>query len=214
MENVFDIMGKTGLMPVLTVERVEDAVPIAEALMAGGLPMAEVTFRTEAAGKAIAAMSKVPGLFLGAGTILKPEQVDQAIDLGARFGLSPGFNPKVAARALEKKFPFIPGVMTPSEMGMALDMGFSVQKFFPAESAGGAAYLKAVSAPMRGIRFVPTGGIAPENLPAYLALPSVLCIGGSWVATPKLVQDRNFAEITRLAKMAVEVVQQSRMKRA
>ena len=144
MENVFETIGKAGLMPVLTVERVEDAVPIAEALIAGGLPVAEVTFRTEAAAKSIAAMAKVPGLFLGAGTVLKPEQIDQAIDLGARFALAPGFNPKVAARALEKNFAFVPGICSPSEIGLALEMGFSVQKFFPAEPAGGTAYLKAV----------------------------------------------------------------------
>ena len=210
MEDAFAILGKAGLMPVLTVERAEDGARIAEALMEGGLPIAEITFRTAAAAAAITAMAKVRGLFPGAGTVLKPEQVNQAIDAGARFGLAPNFNPKTAARALEKKFPFIPGVLTPSEMMAAMDMGFNVVKFFPAEQAGGAPFLKAVSAPLKGVRFVPTGGIAPETLPAYLAIPSVLCVGGSWVATPKLIQEKNFAEITRLAREAVAVVAKAR----
>ena len=210
MEDVFEIIGKAGLMPVLTVERVEDAMPIAEALMAGGLPVAEVTFRTEAAAKSIAAMAKVPGLFLGAGTVLKPDQIDQAIDLGARFALAPGFNPKVAQRALDKKFTFIPGICTPSEIGLALEMGFSVQKFFPAEPAGGPAYLKAVAAPFRGVRFVPTGSIGLEQLPSYLELPMVLSVGGSWMVAPKLIQDRKFDEITRLTRAAVDTVAKTR----
>ena len=206
MEDVFELIGKAGLMPVLTVERVEDAVPIAEALMAGGLPVAEVTFRTEAAAKSIAAMAKVPGLFLGAGTVLKPDQIDQAIDLGARFALAPGFNPKVAQRALDKKFPFLPGVCTPSEIGLALEMGFSVQKFFPAEPAGGPSYLKAVAAPFRSVRFVPTGSIGLEQLPSYLELSMVLSVGGSWMVAPKLIQDRKFDEITKLTRAAVDMV--------
>jgi 2-dehydro-3-deoxyphosphogluconate aldolase/(4S)-4-hydroxy-2-oxoglutarate aldolase len=128
------------------------------------------------------------------------------LDLGARYALAPGFDPKVAARALEKKLPFIPGVCTPSEIGLALASGFGVLKFFPAEPAGGAAYLKAVSAPFRDARFVPTGGIGPEQLSAYAALPSVLAVGGSWMVAPKLIQERRFDEITRLAKAAVEIV--------
>jgi 2-dehydro-3-deoxyphosphogluconate aldolase/(4S)-4-hydroxy-2-oxoglutarate aldolase len=212
MEDVFEIIGKAGLMPVITVERVEDAVPLAEALIAGGLPVAEVTFRTEAAAKAIAAMAKVPGLFLGAGTVLRPEQVDEALDLGARFALAPGFNPKVAARALEKKLPFIPGICTASEIGLALEMGFSVQKFFPAEPAGGTAYLKAVSAPFKDVRFVPTGSIGLDQLSSYLELSSVLAVGGSWMVAPKLIQEHRFDEITRLTRAAVDMVQRVRSK--
>lgn len=210
MEDVFTTIGNAGLMPVIVVERVEDAVPLAEALIAGGLPVAEVTFRTEAAAKAIAAMAKVPGLFLGAGTVLKPEQIDQAMDLGARFVLAPGFNPKVAERALEKNMVFIPGVCTASEIGLALQMGFSVQKFFPAEPAGGTAYLKAVSAPFRGVRFVPTGSIGLEQLPGYISLPSVLAVGGSWMVAPKLIQEKKFDEITRLTRAAVDAVAKAR----
>jgi 2-dehydro-3-deoxyphosphogluconate aldolase/(4S)-4-hydroxy-2-oxoglutarate aldolase len=210
MEDVFGIIGKAGLMPVIVVERVEDAVPLAEALIAGGLPVAEVTFRTEAAAKSIAAMAKVPGLFLGAGTVLKPDQVDEAVDLGARFALAPGFNPKVAARALEKNLPFIPGVCTASEIGLALEMGFSVQKFFPAEPSGGTAYLKAVAAPFRGVRFVPTGSIGLEQLSGYLELASVLAVGGSWMVAPKLIQEHRFDEITRLTRAAVETAKRVR----
>ena len=212
MENVFETIGKAGLMPVLTVERLEDAVPIAEALIAGGLPVAEVTFRTEAAAKSIAAMAKVPGFFIGAGTVLKPEQVDQAIDLGAKFALAPGFNPKVAARALEKNLTFLPGICTPSEIGLAVEMGFQVLKFFPAEPAGGPAYLKAVSAPFRGLRFVPTGSIGLEHLPSYLEMSSVIAVGGSWMVAPRLIQERKFDEITRLTCAAVEAVTKIRGK--
>jgi 2-dehydro-3-deoxyphosphogluconate aldolase/(4S)-4-hydroxy-2-oxoglutarate aldolase len=210
MENIFDAIGKIGLMPVIVVEREEDAVPLAEALIAGGLPLAEVTFRTAAAAKVIAAMAKVPGLLLGAGTVLKPEQVDQAIDLGARFALAPGFVPQTAERALLKNFPFVPGVLTPSEISAALEAGFSVQKFFPAEPAGGANYIKAVSAPLRGVRFVPTGSIDLSKLSSYLQVPSVLAVGGSWMVAPKLIQDRNWKEITRLASEAVAVVHKIR----
>jgi 2-dehydro-3-deoxyphosphogluconate aldolase/(4S)-4-hydroxy-2-oxoglutarate aldolase len=210
MTNIFDTIGSIGLMPVIVVEREEDAVPLAEALIEGGLPLAEVTFRTAAAAKVIAAMAKVPGLLLGAGTVMKPEQVDQAIDLGARFALAPGFIAATAERALQKSFPFVPGVMTPSEISAALDAGFSVQKFFPAEPAGGANFIKAVSAPLKGVRFVPTGSIDLARLPSYLQVSSVLAVGGSWMVAPKLIQDRNWKEITRLAAEAVAVVKQHR----
>jgi len=203
---IFDQIGSIGLMPVIVIEDAEAAMPLAEALIAGGLPLAEVTFRTPAAGKAIAAMAKVPGLLLGAGTVMKPEQVDQAIDLGATFALAPNFNPTVAGYALTKGLPFVPGVMTPSEMGTALEAGFAVQKFFPAEPAGGAPFLKAVTAPLRGIRFVPTGSIDLAKLPAYLKVPAVLAVGGSWMVAPNLIADKNWSEITRLAAEAVAVV--------
>lgn len=210
MSNIFDQIGKIGLMPVIVIEDAEAAVPLAEALIAGGLPLAEVTFRTAAAGKAIAAMAKVPGLLLGAGTVMQPEQVDQAIDLGATFALAPSFIPKTAEYALKKGLPFVPGVLTPSEMGAALDAGFAVQKFFPAEPAGGAPFLRAVSAPVRGIRFVPTGSIDLAKLPSYLEISSVLAVGGSWMVAPKLIADRNWKEITRLAAEAVAVVRATR----
>jgi len=210
MTNIFDQIGSIGLMPVIVIEDADAAVPLAEALIEGGLPLAEVTFRTAAAGKAIAAMAKVPGLLLGAGTVMKPEHVDQAMDLGATFALAPNFSPKTAEYALKKGLPFVPGVLTPSEMGMALDAGFSVQKFFPAEPAGGAPFLKAVSAPVRGIRFVPTGSIDLAKLPSYLQVSSVLAVGGSWMVAPKLIADKNWKEITRLAAEAVAVVRATR----
>lgn len=210
MTELFDQISSIGLMPVIVIEDAEAAVPLAEALIAGGLPLAEVTFRTPAAGKAIAAMAKVPGLLLGAGTVMTPDQVDQAADLGARFALAPHFAPKTAEHARKKGLPFVPGVVTPGEMGAALDAGFAVQKFFPAEPAGGAPFLKAVSAPMRGIRFVPTGSIDLAKLPAYLGVPSVLAVGGSWMVAPKLIAERNWKEITRLAAEAVAVVKTAR----
>lgn len=208
--NIFNRIGDISLMPVIVIEDAEAAVPLAEALIAGGLPLAEVTFRTAAAAKAIAAMAKVPGLLLGAGTVMKPEQVDQAMDLGATFALAPNFDRKTAEHALKKGMPFVPGVVTPTEMGVALEAGFSVQKFFPAEAAGGAPFLKAVSAPVRGIRFVPTGSIDLARLPSYLELPSVLAVGGSWMVAPKLIQEKKWSEITRIAAEAVAVVKQSR----
>jgi 2-dehydro-3-deoxyphosphogluconate aldolase/(4S)-4-hydroxy-2-oxoglutarate aldolase len=206
MSDIFDTIGKIGLMPVIVVEREEDAVPLAEALIEGGLPLAEVTFRTAAAAKVIAAMAKVPGLCLGAGTVMRPEQVDQAIDLGAQFALAPNFNVKTAEYALKKNYPFVPGILTPTEMGNALEAGFSVQKFFPAEPAGGAPFLKAVSAPIKGVRFIPTGSIDLARLGSYLELPSVLAVGGSWMVAPKLIQEKKWSEITRLAREAVAVV--------
>jgi len=208
--SLFDRIASVGLMPVIVIEDAEDAVPLAEALLAGGLPVAEITFRTAAAAKAIAAMAKVPGLLLGAGTVMKPEQVDQALDLGATFALAPHFNRVVAEHALKQGLPFVPGVITPSEMGAALDAGFAVQKFFPAEPTGGASFLKAVSAPMRGIRFVPTGSIDLAKLPAYLHVPSVLAVGGSWMVAPRLIADKNWKEVTRLAAEAVAVVKKTR----
>lgn len=208
--DIFDTIGKIGLMPVIVVEREEDAVPLAEALIEGGLPLAEVTFRTAAAAKVIAAMAKVPGLCLGAGTVMKPDQVDQAMDLGATFALAPNFNPKTAEHALKKNFPFVPGILSPTEMGNALEAGFSVQKFFPAEPAGGAPFLKAVSAPIKGIRFIPTGSIDLARLPSYLEIPSVLAVGGSWMVAPKLIQEKKWSEITRLAREAVAVVKKAR----
>ena len=210
MTNIFDSIASIGLMPVIVIEDAEAAVPLAEALIEGGLPLAEVTFRTAAAGKAIAAMAKVPGLLLGAGTVMKPEQVDQAIDLGATFALAPNYNPATAAHALKKGLPFVPGVLTPSEMGAVLEAGFAVQKFFPAEPAGGAPFLKAVTAPVRGIRFVPTGSIDLAKLPSYLEIPAVLAVGGSWMVAPKLIQEMKWSEITRLAREAVAIVRQVR----
>ena len=210
MNDIFDTIGKIGLMPVIVVEREEDAVPLAEALIEGGLPLAEVTFRTAAAAKVIAAMAKVPGLCLGAGTVMKPEQVDQAMDLGAQFALAPNFNVKTAEHARKKNFPFVPGILSPTEIGNALEAGFSVQKFFPAEPAGGASFLKAVSAPIKGVRFIPTGSIDLARLPAYLEVSSVLAVGGSWMVAPKLIQEKKWSEITRLAREAVAVVKAAR----
>ena len=208
--DIFDTIGKIGLMPVIVVEREEDAVPLAEALIEGGLPLAEVTFRTAAAAKVIAAMAKVPGLCLGAGTVMRPEQVDQAMDLGAQFALAPNFNVKTAEHARRKNFPFVPGILSPTEIGNALEAGFSVQKFFPAEPAGGASFLKAVSAPIKGVRFIPTGSIDLARLPAYLEVSSVLAVGGSWMVAPKLIQEKKWSEITRLAREAVAVVKAAR----
>jgi 2-dehydro-3-deoxyphosphogluconate aldolase/(4S)-4-hydroxy-2-oxoglutarate aldolase len=191
---------------VVVIDRAEDAWPLGQALKAGGLPVAEVTFRTEAAQAAIAAMAKDKEITLGAGTVLQPDQVDQALAAGATYIVTPGFNAKVVRRCREKGVPVFPGVATPTEIQMALDEGVDIVKFFPAESLGGIKALKAIAAPYSMVRFIPTGGINLEKLADYLAFKAVVAVGGSWMVSPELLKARNFAEITRLAAEAVALV--------
>jgi 2-dehydro-3-deoxyphosphogluconate aldolase / (4S)-4-hydroxy-2-oxoglutarate aldolase len=194
------------LVPVLTIDRVEDAAPLAQALKAGGLPVAEVTFRTAAAEAAIREMAKDKEMVLGAGTVLQPDQVDRALAAGATYIVTPGFNAKVVRRCRERGVPVFPGVATPTEIQMALDEGVEIVKFFPAESLGGIKALKAIAAPYSMVRFIPTGGINLEKLGDYLAFKAVVAVGGSWIVTPELLKARNFAEITRLASESVALV--------
>ena len=198
-----EIVARHKIVPVLAVESVDQAVPLAKALQGGGLPIAEVTFRTEAAADVIRAMAAEKELLVGAGTVLSAEQVDQAVDCGARFAVSPGFNPKVVRRCLEVGLPIIPGVSTPSDLDMALEHGLEVVKFFPAEALGGVAMLKALSAPYRMLRFVPTGGIGPKNLQDYLALPQVLACGGSWMVKPDLYKDGDYSAVEEAVREAM-----------
>ena len=177
------IAARAPVIPVLTIERLADAVPLARALVKGGLPVLEITFRTGVAVEALAAIARaVPEAIVGAGTVLEERQLRQAIDAGARFGVSPGCTAALAQAVTASGLPFLPGVQTVSEALAAREQGFSLLKFFPADTAGGTGWLKAVAAPLAGLRFCPTGGIGLSTAPAYLALANVACVGGSWVA--------------------------------
>jgi 2-dehydro-3-deoxyphosphogluconate aldolase/(4S)-4-hydroxy-2-oxoglutarate aldolase len=197
-------IARNRLLPVVVIEDAATAEPLAEALIAGGLPCAEITFRTAAAADAIKAMSARADIAVGAGTVLTPEQVDRAVDAGATFVVSPGFGPAVVKRCQELGVPVYPGVATATEIQMALDAGLSTVKFFPAEQVGGAAMVKALAAPFRQVKFIPTGGVTTGNLAGYLALPSVLAVGGTWMVAPDLLKDRNWAEVTLRTRAAVE----------
>lgn len=197
------IAGRAPVIPVLTVERLADAVPLARALVKGGLPVLEVTFRTKAALEVLAAMAReVPEAVVGAGTVLDEVQLRQAIDAGARFGVSPGCTPALARAVGASGLPFLPGVQTVSEALALAEQGFRLLKLFPADAAGGPTWLKAVAAPLAGLRFCPTGGIGIETAPAYLALPNVACVGGSWVAPRDAVTSGDWPRIERLAAAA------------
>jgi 2-dehydro-3-deoxyphosphogluconate aldolase / (4S)-4-hydroxy-2-oxoglutarate aldolase len=203
---------KQRLMCITTIDRVDDAVPLARALLAGGLNVMEITFRTAAAAESIRRVrQEVPPMAIGAGTLLTADQVQQAAAAGAQFGVSPGLNEAVLAAANKVQMPFFPGVMTPTEVDRALNLGCKNLKFFPAEPAGGAAMLKALAAPFAhtGVKFLPTGGINAAALANYLALPQVAAIGGSWMAEKKLVTEKAWDKIAAITAEALKVVAQS-----
>jgi 2-dehydro-3-deoxyphosphogluconate aldolase/(4S)-4-hydroxy-2-oxoglutarate aldolase len=207
MNAILEELGNTGVIPVIKIDDVDKAVPLAEALIAGGIPCAEVTFRTaegEEAIRRIAGAFAPDKILTGAGTVLTTEQVDRAVDAGARFIVSPGFNPRVVEHCAKRSVPIVPGCANPSDMEAALEAGLEVVKFFPAEPAGGLAYIKAVSAPYPRLRFIPTGGISAANLGSYLAFEKIHACGGSWMVTPELVSAGNFGAITALCKEAVQ----------
>lgn len=199
-----------GIVPVVVIEDAKQALPLAEALCAGGLPCAEVTFRTAAARDAIREMKKKENMLVGAGTVLTTDQVDEAVDAGAEFIVSPGFNRKVVRHCQEKGVPVIPGVCTPTEMEMALEEGLEVVKFFPAEAAGGIAMIKAMSAPYGNVRFMPTGGITMENLADYLSYNKVIACGGSFMVSKKLIAENQFEKIEELTREAVSLCKKIR----
>lgn len=205
MENMIEEFQKLGVVPVVVLEDEKDALPLAESLVKGGLPCAEVTFRTEAAAESIRLMSeKYPEMLVGAGTVLTTEQVDLAVEAGARFIVSPGFDPEIVDYCLEKNIPVFPGCVTPSEVAQAVKCGLKVVKFFPAEQAGGIAMIKAMAAPYHNIRFMPTGGINPGNLKDYLSCDKILCCGGSWMVKGELIRNGEFEKIQDLVKEAKE----------
>lgn len=200
------IMAGQPVIPVLKISRIEDAVPLAQALVNGGLPAIEVTLRTPVALDAIRAIAAdVPGAIVGAGTILNSEQFAAAENAGARFIVSPGFTPALALAADQSATPLLPGAITPGEIMLAVAAGYSLLKFFPAEQAGGVGFLKALASPFAGIRFCPTGGIEATNAPDYLALGNVACVGGSWVAPDALVAAGQWDQITVLARQAASL---------
>ncbi len=198
---------EVGVIPVVTVASSDDAIPIADALIRGGLPCAEITFRTDAAAAAIERIrAHAPGMFLAAGTVLTPVQVDRAVDAGAQLIVAPGFNSAVVDHCRKRAIPVMPGVATPSEVEQAYAQGLKVLKFFPAGALGGVTWLKALAGPYPMISFVPTGGVNPANLADYLALSNVAAVGGTWLVKPDLVAARDFATIERLALEATAIV--------
>jgi 2-dehydro-3-deoxyphosphogluconate aldolase/(4S)-4-hydroxy-2-oxoglutarate aldolase len=190
------------VIPVLVVGDASTAADLAQALVAGGLPVLEVTLRTEAALDAIRAMAEVEGGTVGAGTLLTPYDVQMAVEAGARFGVSPGATDHLLEAVEIHDLPLLPGAATASEAMRLLERGYTVQKFFPAEANGGVPALKSIGAPIPQVRFCPTGGVSPANAESYLSLSNTLCVGGSWVAPPQLVADKDWAGITALAKTA------------
>lgn len=193
------VMRLAPVIPVLVIEDIEHALPIAEALVAGGLPALEVTLRTECAIEAIRIMKQVPGAMVGAGTVLTPDDLARSLDAGAEFIVSPGLTPTLGQAALDAGVPFLPGTANASDVMLALEMGFNRLKFFPAMAAGGPPALKAISAPLLAAKFCPTGGVTPENAAEWLALDAVLCVGGSWMV-PKGKPD--VAKIEAAARVA------------
>lgn len=197
-----EICALAPIIPVLVVEGVEEARPLAEALVAGGLPALEVTLRTPAALDVIRAMAAVPGGVVGAGTLITPEDVRAAKQAGAQFGVSPGATDQLMEACESEGLPLLPGAATASEAMRLLERGYDMLKFFPAEASGGAPALKAIGAPLPQVSFCPTGGVSPGNAESYLSLPNVVCAGGSWVAPADLVRAGDWAGITKLAKAA------------
>lgn len=196
-----------GVVPVVTIQDATDAPALGAALTSGGLPVAEITFRTDAAADAIAALRRhAPEVLVGAGTVLDVPTLRRAVQAGAEFAVAPGFNPTVVDAARELGIPVIPGVSSPTDIEAALARDVRLVKFFPAEAAGGLAFLKAVAAPYRGVSFMPTGGITPANLPDYLAQPFVAACGGSWIASEKAITDKRFDAIAAAAATAAALV--------
>jgi 2-dehydro-3-deoxyphosphogluconate aldolase/(4S)-4-hydroxy-2-oxoglutarate aldolase len=208
MSDIAEQIGDLKLVPVVAIKDAADAPRLADALVAGGLPCAEITFRTEAAEAAIKAMATRGDMLVGAGTVLTTEQAQRAIDAGAKFLVSPGTNPKVVEYAINQSTPIVPGVATPTDIELAMNLGLDTLKFFPAEANGGVKMLKAISAPYGMIKFLPTGGITAANLASYLDLPQVIACGGSWMVKGDLISEGKFDEITRLTREAVQLAGQ------
>lgn len=213
MHTLFEKIQEIGIVPVVVLDDVKDAMPLAQALCEGGLPCAEVTFRTPAAEESIRIMSEeFPRMLVGAGTVLTTEQVDRAVASGAKFVVSPGLNPRIVKYCVEKGIPITPGCSSASDIEVALENGLEVVKFFPAEPAGGLNMIKALAAPYVGVKFMPTGGINATNVREYLAYDRILACGGSWMVKNDLIKAGDYAKITELVKEAVEIVKESRGK--
>ena len=211
MSDILEQLSGYGVVPVVVLNRAEDAKPLAEALCKGGLKCAEVTFRTEAAEESIRIMTEnFPDMLVGAGTVLTIDQVDRAVAAGARFIVSPGFDPEVVDYCISKNIVVLPGCVTPSEVAQGVKRGLKVLKFFPAEQAGGLAMIKAMSAPYTMVKFMPTGGINAKNLPDYLGFNKIAACGGSWMVKADLINNGEYDKIEAMTKEAVDLVKQIR----
>jgi 2-dehydro-3-deoxyphosphogluconate aldolase / (4S)-4-hydroxy-2-oxoglutarate aldolase len=200
-----ELLTRCPLVPVVVLDRAEDAVPLGEALLAGGITGVEITLRTAAGLDAIALAAQcLPDLTVGAGSVLTPDHVDQVVDAGAKFVVSPGLHAPVIARCVQRSVPALPGVATASEVMTAVNLGLAEVKFFPAGLLGGPAAIKAMSAPFPGMSFLPSGGVGPDNLSDYFALPCVPAVSGSWMVDPGLIRSVDWAEVTRRSKAAVD----------
>ena len=211
MENIMVQIEKTGVIPVVVINDVEDAEPLAQALCEGGLPCAEVTFRTAAAEESIRKMTDIyPNMLIGAGTVLTTEQVDRAVVAGAKFIVSPGFDPEVVDYCILKQIPVFPGCITPSEVAQAVKRGLKVVKFFPAAQFGGVSTIQALAAPYVGLKWMPTGGVNAKNLADYLQCKSIIACGGSWMVKSDLIKAGEFEKIKDMTKEAVSLVNEIR----
>lgn len=208
MKTIEEIFAELKVVPVVVLDDVKDAEPLAKALVEGGLPCAEVTFRTEAAAESIRIMTEVyPDMLVGAGTVLTTEQVDKAVGSGAKFIVSPGFDPEIVDYCIGKNIPVFPGCISPSEVAQAVKRGLKVVKFFPAEQSGGLAMIKAMAAPYHMLKFMPTGGINTKNLKEYLACDKILCCGGSWMVKGDMIKAGEFEKIKKLTREAKELAE-------
>ena len=201
-----DVMGQMArlrVVPIISIDDAGGAAPLGDALAAGGLPIVEITFRTDAAESAIRTLARRGDLLVGAGTVLNPDIAKRAVDAGAQFLVTPGFNPKTVRWALDNQVPIVPGTSNATDLEMAVDHGVTTVKFFPAEALGGVKTLKVLAGPFGMMKFVPTGGIAAEQMEQYLAFPKVVAVGGSWMASKELLAAKRFDEVTRLTREAV-----------
>ncbi|MBN1795524.1 MAG: bifunctional 4-hydroxy-2-oxoglutarate aldolase/2-dehydro-3-deoxy-phosphogluconate aldolase [Sedimentisphaerales bacterium] len=207
--NIIDVFEKYRVIPVVVIEDADFALGLADALLEGGLPVAEITFRTKAAGQTISILNdKRPELTLGAGTVLTLDNLKAAKDCGAKFAVAPGLNPNIVSKAQELKLDFYPGIATPTDIEQALVLGCKILKFFPAEACGGVKFLKAISGPYKhtGIKFIPTGGINADNLAGYLQLPSVPACGGSWIAKKDEISNKNWSQISEKCRAIADII--------
>ncbi|WRD47023.1 bifunctional 4-hydroxy-2-oxoglutarate aldolase/2-dehydro-3-deoxy-phosphogluconate aldolase [Helicobacter pylori] len=203
-DKIIEVLQISPIVPVVVVEDIKDAVPLAQSLIEGGIPIIEVTLRSSCALEAIELIAKnVPKMRVGAGTILNPTQLEQAQNRGAEFLISPGLTIKLLEHAKKKNMPLIPGVSSSSEVMQALELGYNALKFFPAEYCGGVKLLNAFNGPFKGVKFCPTGGISADNMRSYLNLENVLCVGGSWLTPKDLIQNKEWDKITEICKRAL-----------
>ena len=207
MHDILKQIGDLGIVPVAKIDQVKDAVPLAQALADGGLPVIEITFRTDAAEESIRAITTtLPNVLVGAGTVLNVDQAKRAIQAGAKFIVTPGFSASVVKYCVDNNIPITAGIATPTEIVMALDFGLNVVKFFPADAFGGLKTLKAMSAPLGNVLFMPTGGITTDNLAEYISFPEVLACGGTWMVKEELIKGDKFAEITKITQDAIQTM--------